>query len=307
MNELLGIFIGLAAALLQSCSYVVSGAYARESGRPAWTLLAPSFLLMGLAALAGLPFAWPAGRPDWGVMLPAAAGSILLCMAGNGATFLMLRHVDASRTSPLLALKVPMLAAAGALAGRPCTPVQWCGVALVVFAAALLSGAGRSIPAAAWAWLLAACATFCASDACIVLSYEGAREACGGSTAWYTLFSLCVIYVVGGIASAVVLPLQGVPPRATWVRYALPHAACWLTAMALLFACFALCGLVLGNVVQSTRGLLSVGIGWALARAGFTRLEERVSARTTVRRVIAAVLLVAAIALYAAGGPPRAG
>ena len=70
MNELLGIFIGLAAALLQSCSYVVSGAYARESGRPAWTLLAPSFLLMGLAALAGLPFAWPAGRPDWGVMLP---------------------------------------------------------------------------------------------------------------------------------------------------------------------------------------------------------------------------------------------
>jgi hypothetical protein len=224
-------------------------------------------------------------------------------MAGNGAMFFLLKRLDSSRASPLLALKVPILAAAGIVAtGRSCTAMQWTAVALVVFSAFLLAGAGRRMTAGAWAWLLAACAAYCASDGFIAASCGACAASFGGSVAGYSIFAACVIYVAGGALSLAVLAAQGAPARQIWLRWAVPWAACWFSAMIALFVCFALCGLVLGNIVQSTRGLVSVALGWGLARAGRTELEERVPARIVARRIASALLLIAAMALYAAGG-----
>lgn len=305
METLAGLGIGLVAAFLQSCSYVVSASYVRGSGKPAWTLLAPSFLVMGAFAALALPLAWPAPGappPDWARLLPLSAACIASCMAGNGAMFFLLKRLDSSRASPLLALKVPMLAIAGiAATGRNCSAAQWCAVALVVASAFVLAGAGRSVSARAWAWLFAACAAFCVSDSFIAASFDACAESFGGSVARYTFFAACVIYVVGGAFSLAALALQGAPLREEWRRWVVPYAACWFAAMLALFACFALCGLVLGNIVQSTRGLVSVAIGWGLARAGRTELEEKVPASVVARRVAAALLVVAAMALYAAG------
>ena len=39
MSPAAGLAAGFAAAFLQSCSYVASSRYLRESGRAAWTLL----------------------------------------------------------------------------------------------------------------------------------------------------------------------------------------------------------------------------------------------------------------------------
>ena len=86
------------------------------------------------------------------------------------------------------------------------------------------------------------------------------------------------------------------------MRWAVPYAAVWFSGMAAFYACFALCGIVLGNIVQNTRGLLSIALGWFVARAGRTDLEERVSRAVLARRVAAALLLLAAVALYALGG-----
>ena len=305
METAAGLAIGLLAAFLQSCSYVVSASYARGSGKPAWTLLAPSFAAMGVFAAALMPFAWPdagAPRPDWPRLLPFAAACILMCMAGNGAMFFLLRRVDSSRASPLLALKVPILAVAGVAAtGRNCTAAQWCAVALVVLSAFLLAGAGRRVTAGAWAWLLAACASFCASDGFITASCGACSASFGGSVARYSIFAACVIYVAGGLFSLAALAAQGLPPRRVWIRWALPYAVFWFLAMIALFVCFALCGLVLGNIVQSARGLVSVALGWAIARSGRTGLEENVPASVVARRTAAALLVVAAMALYAAG------
>ena len=104
-----------------------------------------------------------------------------------------------------------------------------------------------------------------------------------------------------GAASLALLPFVPRFPAAEWRRHALPYAALWFLAMVALYGCFAACGLVLGNIVQSTRGLVSVGLGWLVARTGRTDLEERVGAGVVARRVLAALLLVAAVALYAAG------
>jgi hypothetical protein len=68
-----------------------------------------------------------------------------------------------------------------------------------------------------------------------------------------------------------------------------------------LFACFGLIGVVHGNIVQSTRGLISIGIGYLLARAGHAHIEERVSRATMLRRVVAGVLMLLAVALFTLG------
>lgn len=301
-SALAGVVAGLAAAFLQSCSYVVSASFVRGSGKPAWALLAPSFAVMGLFALLILPFTAPAaGAPglDIGKLTLFAALCIVMCMAGNGAMFFLLKLVDSSRASPLLALKVPMLALAGSvLAGGGCNAAQWCAVALVMVSAVLVAGAGRPIPPVAWAWLVVSCACYCASDWCITLSMGECKASFGENVAGYSFFALSVIYIVGGCFSLAALCVQGVPPRSHWVKWAVPHAACWFSAMAALFACFAMSGLVLGNIVQSSRGLISVAIGWMLARAGITALEEKVPPAVVARRVFAAVLLVAAMAMY---------
>ena len=301
MNILLGILTGLLSALSQSFNYVVSGRYAREESRPAHTLLAPAFLLMGVVSLVALPFAWPSEPPDWGRVLPPAALCIAFCLLANVTMVFLLKHVDSSRSAPLLALKVPLLALFySVFLGQRCTPTQWAGVALVVVASVLLCGAGRRIPPVAFAWLFATCAGYSASDYCIQLTFEAAAPYCH-TLLHKTFFSLFLIYVIGGVIGGVALLAMKRPSKAVWVRHAIPYACLWFGAMVVLFCCFALCGVVLGNIVQSTRGLLSVVIGWFIARAGYTNLEERVGGATMARRVAAAVLIVAAMALYALG------
>jgi hypothetical protein len=55
---------------------------------------------------------------------------------------------------------------------------------------------------------------------------------------------------------------------------------------------------VFGNIMQSTRGVMSVAIGAALAHLGWHELEQRVDRATLLRRLAAALLMTAAIALY---------
>jgi hypothetical protein len=57
-------------------------------------------------------------------------------------------------------------------------------------------------------------------------------------------------------------------------------------------------GAVFGNVVQSTRGIMSVVIGAVLAHLGWHELEQQVDRATLVRRIGAACLMTAAIAVY---------
>ena len=115
-----------------------------------------------------------------------------------------------------------------------------------------------------------------------------------------SVFALAVIYAVSGAAALALMPAVPRFSGRDWLRHALPYAAVWFGAMVVLFACFASCGLVLGNIVQSLRGLVSVVLGWLVARSGRTDLEEKVPAGTVARRVLAALLVVAAVALYAA-------
>jgi hypothetical protein len=75
--------------------------------------------------------------------------------------------------------------------------------------------------------------------------------------------------------------------------------------MILLYVCFGIIGPVYGNVIQSTRGLMSVALGAWLAHLGFRRLETRVSRRTLVLRFLAAGLMCVAIWMFQRVSSPR--
>ena len=68
-----------------------------------------------------------------------------------------------------------------------------------------------------------------------------------------------------------------------------------------LFSCFGMISVLLGNIVQSTRGLVSILIAFVVAKMGYEHLESRVPTNVFARRVLAAVLMTAAIILFSYG------
>ncbi len=66
-------------------------------------------------------------------------------------------------------------------------------------------------------------------------------------------------------------------------------------------------GVVYGNIVQSTRGVISVALGAAVAAAGFVHLEERMSRKLFARRLIAAAIMALAIAMFHLGSSKAGG
>jgi len=69
-------------------------------------------------------------------------------------------------------------------------------------------------------------------------------------------------------------------------------------SIAVLFASFAVIGIVNGTIVQSSRGLIAVVLGWLVARAGFERIEEKVPHMIFIKRVVSAVLIILAMVLF---------
>ncbi len=297
-----GILLGLAAALLQSTSYLASGAFVRTYHRANLALLARGYVIMGALSAAALPFAWPAGGavPPFGSYALPMLLCTLFCILGQAGMFLTLRTTEASRVSPLLSLKILMLALASLVLGlERYAAVQWLGIALSVAAALLLSRAGRAMPLPAILWLLFTCASYATSDYYI-------REQFGLFIPPLSFVRASVVitllsYATGGIFGLAALPFTGRFPIRVWTHYALPFALTWLGAMMCLFACFGLIGIVHGNIVQSTRGLISIGLGYLVARAGHAHIEERVGRSVLLRRAVAAILMMLAVALFSLG------
>lgn len=264
------------------------------------SLLAPAFAVMSLASFAALPFLIGPDMPPLRAYAAPAMLCILFCLLGHAGLFFMLKSVDASRASPLLAIKVPMLALFYfAVCGESYTAWQWLGVALVAPAAWLLCKAGRAIPAKAMLWLLFGCAAYGGSDYCIQIAL-GIFKDCG-STLRSSMLAFFVVYAAGGVYGAAGLLCGLVPTRREFTRCVLPFSFFWLLAIAVLFVCFAMIGVVGGNIVQSTRGLISVFIGWLLARNGFEHLEEKVPRSVFMKRVVSAVLVILAVLLFNIG------
>ena len=292
-----GILFGLLSATLQYGAFVFSSKFVRESGRGTLSLLAPAFLAISIPSLVALPFLAGPELPPLRVWVVPALLCSFFAIMGNGAVFIMLKSVDSSRVVPLLAVKVPMLALFCLIAnGERYAPRQWLGVALVVPAAWLLCKAGKKIPVKTLAWLFLGSALFGASDYCIRILLNIFHDC--GSLLRVSFLAFCAAYGLGGIFGALGMVCGFTPGRGQLTKNVLPFSFFWLVSIAVLFASFAVIGIVNGTIVQSSRGLIAVVLGWLVARAGFERIEEKVPRMIFIKRVVSAVLIILAMVLF---------
>jgi EamA-like transporter family protein len=291
---LLGLVLGLIAAVGQSASYVFSRLFVVKRKQGVFRLLVLGHVLMGAVCATALPLLWPESLPPAGDFLGPLLAASGFYLVGQTGLFLALQTSDASRVSPLLALKIVVLALIGvSLLGQSLGGLQWLAVSVAVFGAWMLRDTGGRLPARTLGAVGMACLGYSLSDLnieALVLSFPGL------SLLRATLLSVALCYSLLGAAALGLLP-RARPSRKA-LAYAAPWAACWLGAMVALFACFATGGVVFGNIVQSTRGILSVVLGALLAKAGLFHIERERTAGTVLRQLLAAALMALAIALY---------
>lgn len=299
----LGVVAGLAAALFSAVSYFISRDHSSRGGS-SLRLLVLGHAVMGAACVPVVRWLWPQGVGGGRGWLVPLAGSTVCYLLGQALVFAALRRAGASRVAPLLGLKIAMLAAiTAARPGGGLDAPQWVAVALSVAAATMLQRGG-GMPGPALALTLAACLTFAVSDLFIVGLIDGLQRSAdlaGGPIGRLHAGCLAMVLtyaVCGGLAATAMLAPAARPRgRSDWTAAA-TYAATWLAGMVGLYTCFGIVGAVFGNILQSTRGMIAIVLGAALAHLGRHDLETTVDRATFLRRLVAAALMTAAIALY---------
>jgi len=305
----LGVIYGFVAALGQSISYFCTRLFVIRRAQGVIRLLVLGHLLMGAASALLLPLVWPERMPPAGGFFWPLMGTAWFYLLGQAGFFFALRHIDASRVSPMLGLKIVILAAITVLIlGRTLSPLKWAGVVLSVAAAFVLNYSGRSLSWRVLGGVLFACVMYSLSDLSIRVLVDAVRfpgGSPGGSGGGLglvraSLVSVFMTYVLCGLVSLPLLIWAG-PKALGDLKYALPFAASWLGAMLFLFACFGSIDVLFGNIIQSTRGLMTVLIGAGIAALGMVHLEGRTTRAVLLRRLGAAAMMSAAIVLFVVG------
>lgn len=308
---IIGIACGFAAAFCQSLSYLATRLFvqkraANPGGGAGRQLLVLAHVWMGLFALLVIPFAWPAGGVNFGRIFWALLCNAVFYLLGQFGLMVALQHTEPSRVSPLLGIKIVILAlmasfirqpdsAAGAAPGL--TVIQWLAVLLCVIAAVSLNFSGAALRRRAIFGILFACVSYSISDWNIGLLVAGLRDGTSLSFVHAAILGGCLSYLVTALIGAACLPLFGSRHRADW-RDAVPFALTWFSAMLFLFSSFALVTVLFGNILQSTRGLMSILMASLLIKLGHHHIESHATRAVFLRRLASGTLMFLAVVLY---------
>ncbi len=292
----LGIILGFMAATTNSIAYLFSRAFLQKHANSYFHLLAVSHVMMGAVSVIIVAFMWPGNMPGFGVYGVSLLGSSLFYFGAQGCLFLALKKAEASRLSPMLGSKIIILAIISVVfLDKNFTSLQWIAIGFSFFAAVLLTGAGSRVPAIAILWISMTCIGYCMSDLNIVGligHFEGDMGLLPAS-----VFCTALCYMVCGIVSvAMLIPLRGTT-KTMW-KDAVPFSILWYAAMLCLFGCFGILDVIYGNILQSTRGVISVVLAAFVSMMGFHGLEQKVSRLVLIKRICAAALMTAAIAIF---------
>ena len=304
----LGILAGLTNAFFSALSYLLSRHHGQKQDGGSLQLLVYAHVLMGIICI---PLSWallPDQLPEPGIWLPPLACSAVAYLSGQTALFFTLKRIHASQLAPLLGLKVATLAIiVSFVLGHPLNEIQWVAVVISILAATLLQKSGTSAPWHALVLVIGICLCFAIADLLIIELINAVSLADsspdGAPTAmqhriWASGFAMTTTYVFCG---RIVAPFLFVLRQGTHVGWpaASQYALTWMIAMVAHYTCFGLVGAVFGTILQSTRGVMAVGLGAFLASMGWHDLEQPVDRKTLVRRIIAALMMTTAIAIYA--------
>ena len=295
----LGIAAGFGAALFSSLSYIASKSFINRYKSPYRLMMLAHIIMMVLAMIV---LACLYGRYE----LSFSLKSILLVLAAQSgfvtaqlALFLALHHVEASRYSSLLGLKILLLSLICFIfMKQPLTLLQWIAVILCTTAAVGMNYSGYRISWIAFIYLLFSLGGYICSDICQVAYQNGTKA---DSVIIQCFASISFSYLVLGILTLPALFFFKWKPRE--ILWAIPYSSFWFLSVLVLFFCFYEIGLVYGSVLQATRGLISVILGALLVRFGFGKghEDESTTKRDWIRRGVMAILMIIAVGLYTYG------
>lgn len=291
-----GILSGLAAACCYSLAYLFSKLFYEKSGKNPLHLLAVSQFQMGIFALLLFPFVWSDVHFSFGIILPVV-GVTIFGMLGHVSFFLTLKHSNPSQITPLLALKIVILAFASIVfLQKNIALLQWLSIGMCFGSTFLLHFSGGSIPLKSLVGVLVTCTSYALGDVFVTRLLQQ-LELAGVTNP--VLLGTCFLYTALGMCGLILAACMWKDIRTfpVW-KFALYFSMIFFVADIFLFTTFKLVGPMFGNILQSTRGILSIIFAKIVAKKGMFYLEEDVGRAVMFRRLLAAFLFSAAIALY---------
>jgi drug/metabolite transporter (DMT)-like permease len=294
-----GILLGLAAACSFSFSFLGSRVFYEKSARSPFQLLTLSYMQMGIFSLCLFPFVWPNNPLSWNI-LPPLAGIVFFAMSGQLAFFLALKYAQSSQVTPLLALKILMLAFGSLiLLNRNLSLLQWLSVVICFTATLMLNFSGGRLPVKGLLCVVLTCCAYALADISVTLLIRRLEVL---DIAHPALLAVCLTYAASGLVGVLLAIKIGhdVFLIRSW-KFALYFSVPYFFADICLFTTFKLVGPVFANILLSTRGISSILLAKIVARKNMHYLEEPVTTAVTIRRLLAAGLFTIAIALYVLG------
>lgn len=288
-----GIICGFLSALFMSGSYIFSRAYFKKYSDPIQLAIFSqiNMLFCGILMLGfSLYFLEVPLTKQFFWYLTGEAISFLIAQV---SFFMMLRDVEASRVASLLGLKIIAIAVLTLFTGEIPNLIQWGAIVLCTIAAVGMNFSGGRISWKSIAWLMVAvfCYAFC--DICItnMMNLMPARN--------MLLNSFCVMGFTYTAIGVLVLPgLLKYPLNRKALKEALPYSFFYFTSMIFLMTCFGLLGVIFGSIIQASRGIISVILGVVLLRLGLDKNEPDLPVKIWIRKLIMAILMLSAMALY---------
>ena len=290
----LGIFSGFLAALMQSCSYLGGRRFLARYGN-ARQLLIASLVICGAAAwILAIFFLDTTKIFSWkmlGLLIMSNGGFV----AGQWGFFNAQKHIESSRIASLLGLKVLVVMFLSIVMLRAqFTLWQYTAIVLAAVAAMLMNWSKGRLELGGMGFLLMALVGYAFSDMGIqmVVAYLECSSPIAGGLSGYVL-----TYGTMGIGAFLLMK----PLKVSWkmVAGALPQGVCWTISMWGLYVCFGLIGAAFGNVIQASRGVVSLVLGIVLSYFAIDGLEQKQSWQVWLRKALAAILMFSAIVLYA--------
>jgi hypothetical protein len=298
VSILLGIFCGLWAAFFQALSYVATRYFVVPRQGGTRRLLVLAHVWMGGVCLILLPLCWPAQPMPWAVTAGPLVQMTVFYLLGQLGLMVALRHAEPSQVSPMLAFKLIVLAVLSLLVAHERLSLgQWLAIAMCIAGTLLVNYSGRP-PLRALAAVAFTCLCYAFSDWNITRTIRVIMRAEPAIHLWRAaMLSGLLSYALAGWVGLALLPWFGSRRRKDWID-AGPFAACWFLGMVGLYPCFALLGVLYGNLLQATRAIISVGLAAAFARLQWMHFERAHGRAVLLRRLSAALLVTAAVMLY---------
>lgn len=294
---LMGIFASALCALLQSLSYISSAAFLKRYNS-SFSLLVFSQLAMGIVSIPVAIIFFPRGLFN---NIPQLSLYLLIWLtvicAGQYFFFATQKYIEPSRLSSFLGLKIIVIAVLTMIffAGK-ISLLQGAAILLATAAAVVMNG-GKATRKMTWkaVFLLAATViNYCLAD----LTETKLMKLSESGNIWCDGLGVCATcYMILGFA---MLPLlKKCKFSFEKLKYGSPYGVLYFGSQVALFVSFGLIGPVFANVIQSSRGIISVLLGVLLSSCKFGSLDVKGDKKLWLRRFACAIIMTAAIILYA--------